>query len=138
MHQIESATQLNLTSKEKSECLHHLHSDKRACQQQIRRLQEAIDESIVTNGISLDEELNGDLLQVMKNYAEDVHSTHKENTFEQLFWDHQQTPNSLKDSKSMRWYPLVIKWCLYLRHLSGKAYTVLAHLSEMHGKPWLL
>ena len=22
----------------------------------------------------------------------------------------------------MRWHPLIIKWCLYLRHLSGKAY----------------
>jgi len=28
---------------------------------------------------------------------------------------------SLKNSKSMRWHPLYIKWCLYLRHLSGKA-----------------
>jgi len=57
---------LYLTSKEKSERLHHLHSDKRACQQQIRRLQEVIDESILTDGVTLDEELNGDLLQLMK------------------------------------------------------------------------
>ena len=25
----------------------------------------------------------------------------------------------------MRWHPLFIKWCLYLRHLSGKAYELL-------------
>ena len=25
----------------------------------------------------------------------------------------------------MRWHPLIIKWCLYLRHLSGKVYELL-------------
>ena len=25
----------------------------------------------------------------------------------------------------MRWHPLVIKWCIYLRHLSGSAYELL-------------
>ena len=25
----------------------------------------------------------------------------------------------------MKWHPLFIKWCLYLRHLSGKAYEIL-------------
>ena len=28
----------------------------------------------------------------------------------------------LKDARLMGWHPLIIKWCLYLRHLSGKAY----------------
>ena len=42
-----------------------------------------------------------------------------------LFWDQQWTANSLKNNKSMRWHPLFIKWCLYLSHLSGKAYELL-------------
>ena len=25
----------------------------------------------------------------------------------------------------MHWHPLIIKWCLYLRHQSGKAYELL-------------
>ena len=28
--------------------------------------------------------------------------------------------NSLRNNKSMCWHPLIIKWCLYLQHLSGK------------------
>ena len=118
-------TYLCLTSKEKSERLHRLHSDKRACQQQVRRLQEAIDESILIDGVTVDKELNGDLLQLMKNCTENVYSSPKEGTFERLFWDQQQKANSLENSKSMRWHPLVIKWCLYLRHLSGNAYELL-------------
>ena len=116
---------VHLTNEEMRERLHRMHSDKRGCQQQIRRLQEAIDQSILNDGVALDEELHGDLLQLTKSYTEKVHSCHKEGTFERLFWDQQQTANSLKNSKSMRWHPLVIKWCLYLRHLSGKAYELL-------------
>lgn len=32
---------------------------------------------------------------------------------------------SLKNSKSMRWHPLFIKWCIYLCHLSGSSYDML-------------
>jgi hypothetical protein len=31
----------------------------------------------------------------------------------------------MKNAKSMKWHPLFIKWCLYLRHLSGKSYELL-------------
>jgi len=118
------------TSEEMSECLYHMRSDKIRCQQQIRRLWEVIDKSILTNGVTLDEQLHGNFLQLTSNYSEVVHSSHEEfkGIFEWLFWDQQQTGNSLKNSKSMCWHPLVIKWCLYTwdtclaRHMSF--YTV--------------
>ena len=31
----------------------------------------------------------------------------------------------LKDARSMRWDPLMIRWCLYLRHLSSSSYDML-------------
>ena len=31
----------------------------------------------------------------------------------------------LKNPSSLRWHPLFIKWCLYLRHVSGRAYETL-------------
>ena len=33
----------------------------------------------------------------------------------------QQQASSLKDMRSMRWHPLMIRWCLYFQHLSGSA-----------------
>ena len=33
--------------------------------------------------------------------------------------------NQYNNAKSMKWHPLFIKWCLYLRHLSGKSYELL-------------
>ena len=93
-------------------------------QQQIRQLQEAIADSTVTDGVNLDEELHDDFSQMVRDHTKDVLSIH-EGTFQRLFWSQQETASSLKNSKSMRWHPLIYKWCLYLRHLSGKAYELL-------------
>ena len=32
---------------------------------------------------------------------------------------------SRSDSRSMKWHPLFVEWCLYLRHISGKSYEML-------------
>ena len=73
----------------------------------------------------MDEELHDDFTQLIKEHSDDVLSAHEEGTFQRLFWSQQQTASSLKKSKSMCWHPLIIKWCLYLRHLSSKAYELL-------------
>ena len=39
---------------------------------------------------------------------------------------------SLKDSRLMRWHPVFIKWCLYLRHLSGQSYELLREFGCIH------
>ena len=116
---------LHLTSEEKDERLHRMHHETRMCKQQIRRLQEAIADSTATDGVNLDEELHNDFSQLVKSHTNDVHSSHEEGTFQRLFWTEQQTANSFKNCKSIRWHPLIIKWCLYLRHLSSKAYELL-------------
>ena len=32
---------------------------------------------------------------------------------------------SLKDARQMQWDPIMVRWCLYLRHLSCSAYEML-------------
>ena len=115
-----------LKSEEKSVRLHHLQHERMMFMQRLRRLEDAISESTTTDGIILDEGLHDDISQLMKDNTEDVHSRYEEGTFQHLFWNQQNTANSLGSSKSMRWHPLIIKWCLYLSHLSGnKAYELL-------------
>ena len=77
-------------------------------QQQIRRLQEAIADSTVTDGVNLDEELYDDFSQMVRDHTSDVLSTHEEGTFQRLLWSQQETASSLKNSKSMHWHPLII------------------------------
>ena len=118
-------TYLCLSSDEKSERLRRLHKKTRIGQQQIKRLQGALADTTGTDGVDLDEAFHDDFTQLIKDHSKDVESTFEEGTFQRLFWSQQQTASSLKNSKSMRWHPLIIKWCLYLRHLSGKAYELL-------------
>ena len=78
------------------------------------------------NGISLNKVLHDDISQLMKEHTKEVHYRYEEGIFQCLFWDQQNMANSLGSCKSMHWHPLIIKWCLYLRHLSGnKAYELL-------------
>ena len=42
-----------------------------------------------------------------------------------MFWEQQKEANACADARSMRWHPLMIKWCVYLRHLSSSAYETL-------------
>ena len=46
-------------------------------------------------------------------------------SFAQVFWENQLQTATVKDAKSMRWDPIMIRWCLYLRHLSGGAYDMI-------------
>ena len=41
---------------------------------------------------------------------------------------------SLKNSNSMRWHPLFIRWCLYLDHLYGKGDETMRSASTNHRK----
>ena len=45
--------------------------------------------------------------------------------FQKLFWQQQSKAASRSSAKGMRWHPLMIKWCLYLRHRSSGAYELL-------------
>ena len=48
-----------------------------------------------------------------------------EGSFQQIFWDQQKQAMKQKDMRGIRWHPLMIRFCLYLRQHSGKAYEAL-------------
>ena len=39
--------------------------------------------------------------------------------------DSQKKAATLMDAQQMRWDPIMVRWCLYLRHLSSSAYETL-------------
>ena len=118
-------TYANLCPSEKDERLRRLHSENRKAKLCITRLKKKISVDTAQNGVELDVETSNDLKTMMAENTQQVYSAYPEGSFQRLFWDQQQTALSLKDSRSMKWHPLVIKWCLYLRHLSGKGYELL-------------
>ncbi len=85
-------------------------------QKQLQRLKTKIAEAIESSGITVSEETNEDLCQVMSSpECSNALDQLPEGSFQQLFWQ-QQTEALKKNPKSMRWHPLMVKFCLYLRH----------------------
>ena len=53
------------------------------------------------------------------------------NSFQRVFWE-QQKQASCGNRHGMRWHPAMIKWCLFLRHQSSKAYELLRNSGCIH------
>ena len=51
-----------------------------------------------------------------------------EGSFQHLFWEEHKKAAANKDLRGIHWHPLMIRFCLYLRHQSGKAYETLIRL----------
>ena len=60
----------------------------------------------------------------MQAETADIAKVFPPDTFQHLFWK-QQLEALQKHARAMRWHPLMVQWCLYLRHHSSGAYEAL-------------
>ena len=61
-------------------------------------------------------ELHDKIFQIMTTHTPDIVKQFPSDSFQRLFWEQQYEAVKQKDPRTMRWHPLMIKWCLYLRH----------------------
>ena len=47
------------------------------------------------------------------------------NSYQRRFWCEQFKSINVNSSKGMRWHPMILRWCLYLRQKSNTAYDAL-------------
>ena len=82
----------------------------------------------------LDDSTTLDLHQIMLEEEEQVAQKFPPGSFQDIFWQQQKeaASRSGKEKRGMRWHPLMIKWCLYLRHQSSKAYETLRESGCIH------
>ena len=74
--------------------------------------------------MTVDSDTHNDLKKIMEE--EEKKSPNRfHNSFQQIFWDQQLEAACKHDAKGMRWHPLMIRWCLFLRHQSQSAYETL-------------
>ena len=81
--------------------------------------------AIQEHGTPVDSELHEDLSQIMQDNTSKILDAYPPDSFARMFWEQQLHANSLGNACSMRWEPMMIRWCLYLRHLSSSAYETL-------------
>ena len=111
-----------LSTSEKDERLQRLHHLHRYDQQKIARLRAALERTIEQRGVVVDDDLHQDLREIVKCNDKCISDTYLPGSFARLFWEYQMRASAVTKASSMRWDPLMIRWCLYLRHVSSSAY----------------
>ena len=115
----------HLTKPEKNERISRLHDTARVAKQRIGRLEARLKKEIDDMGEVIDKDTHQELHSIMSDHESLVHQSFPPDYFGRLFWDQQSKALQAKTASAMRWHPLMIKWCLYLRHLSGSGYEAL-------------
>ena len=90
----------------------------------MNRLKEKLASLTATQGVLLDEDTTHDLQKIIDEEDNAVKQKYPEGSFQKLFWDQQREASS-RPGQRRHWHPLMIKWCIYLHHLSSKAYETL-------------
>ena len=94
---------------------------------QMARLTIQLKEIIGNEGVQVEdpESLHNDLQKIVTDSSRQVEAAVPVDSFQKLFWEQQKKAALLKNSQSMRWHPLMIKWCIYLKYLSRKVYETI-------------
>lgn len=72
----------------------------------------------------MDDDMSDDIQEILETQNSTVIQQYPEDSFQRLFWNQQKLVAG-KSGKSIRWHPLIVRWCLFLRHQSSKAYETL-------------
>lgn len=118
-----------LSTPEKIIKMRSMRKENKALSLRVSRMRKKI-EAAVENSSSttcLDSDTSDDLQQIIQDEDDFVSSKYPEDSFPHIFWKTQRD-NISKEGKlknGVRWHPLMIKWCLYLKHQSSKAYETL-------------
>ena len=105
---LELLTKIKLPEKERKENL--------ARQQ---RMKKKLEKSVIEEGVVLEEEEHTIIEETYEKYGEEIPFT--EDSPQALLWQQHKIQAGLKDRRSMKWRPLIIRWCisLYLKSLSA-------------------
>ena len=114
-----------LSREEMRERMKKLHDNLCRIQRQCERFQLHVQEAVEAQGVVVDEELHNDLREIMKTEGSKLMDRSIPGSFQQVFWQQQMDAASRGNSRGMRWHPLMIRCCIYLRHQSQSAYETL-------------
>ena len=104
------------------ERLRKLHQLYRKTSKQLDRLKVSLANAIEQQGVDVGSSLDDDLHSIM------VHCSHVEASrrfFPETLLAAVTECSIKEEPKGMKWHPMMIRWCLYLRHHSGQTYEAL-------------
>ena len=115
----------HLQSPERTERLRLLKQRLTRAESRIKYLQSKIKQHIDSHSVSLDEEAEDNIHNIFVQNIPHIKASFSEDSFTRLFWEEQERAFTHKDQRQMRWHPMIIKWCLYIKLKSSGAYGAL-------------
>ena len=113
----------SLSQEEMKKRMANLQQELSRIRKQNMRLKAKVAEESESIGVTVDSDMHQDLEKIMEE--EEKKPACHQNSFQRLFWEQQLNAARQRNANSMRWHPLMIRWCLYLRHQSQSAYETL-------------
>ena len=96
--------------------INRLHREYTLVSKQLDRLKRKIAKASESTGVTLDEQTH-DFKNITTSSDSSVFFENlPKDSFQYIFWRQQVEAANKKVAKSMRWHPLMIRWCVYLRH----------------------
>ena len=119
---------VHLTTLEKDNKLRGLAQKQKILKRKVNRLEDKIKTLtekahtlIETEGEILSSADSADIAEILNESQKELSSLPAD-SFQKILFDQQMQYNALKKKSSMRWHPAIIRWCLYIRSKSSKAY----------------
>ena len=113
-----------MNTPQRNERMKRLHDVVRSKTRSLQALRKGISRVLQNNSMTIDSDMHDDLLAIMRSHSATVYERFGEESFQALFWRQQLQASALKNIRSMRWHPTMIKWCLLLYRSSSKAYEM--------------
>lgn len=102
-----------------------LHSELRMVKKQRDRVKEKLNGLIEAHGIALDSDMHANFKHIMQEESTAFLQNQSATNFQRIFWKQQMDAATMKDARGMRWHPLMIRFCIFLRQQSQSAYETL-------------
>ena len=99
-----------LRTPEKRERLKRSRRETKICQQQIKFLEQKLEQEIEQHGVKVDPDLHEDLVATMSEQQFNVFEQYPPGSFLRLFWEQQYSASQLKSSCGMKWEPAMIRF----------------------------
>lgn len=115
-----------LTETEKLAKLSQIKCLSKNLKAKVKSLELKVNKAISDNGVQLNDRDNNDFSGLMSGLGTQIEKEFPDSaSYQRVFWEQQIKFNKLKDKRGMRWHPLMIKWCIYLKSKSSSTYDAL-------------
>ena len=93
-----------------------------ALQEKVETLERHAKSMIDRESINLSTMNNIEIADMVNELENELKASFQKDSFQDIFFREQIKYNKLKDKRTMRWHPVIIRWCIYIKSKSGTAY----------------